>query len=235
MDSSVPQGKVLGPLLFLLFINDIPNNLSACTTIRLFADDCFVYRPIRSMKDQILLQKELTTPENWSITWGMSFNPSKCNILRTRPESKTLLQHFYTLHGQILKEVNTAKYLGVLLSNDLFWSPHMDNTARRANQKLGFICRNLRGSPITYKCLAYTSLAVGWNMLHLYGTQSPKVIFFWVTFANLKRSSAKMPDGLNHVLNYYMNTNKALGVKFPLRRHSSMLQNISSMGSTQEN
>ena len=90
----------------------------------------------------------------------MSFNPSKCNILRTRPGSKTSLQHFYTLHGQILKEVNTAKYLRVLLmlSNDLSWSPYVDNTAHRANQKLGFIRRNLSGSPITSKCLAYTSL-----------------------------------------------------------------------------
>ena len=54
--------------------------------------------------------------------------------------------------------MNTAKYLGVLLSNDLSWSPHVDNTAHRANQKLGFIRRNLRSSPITSKCLAYTSL-----------------------------------------------------------------------------
>ena len=88
----------------------------------------------------------------------MSFNPSKCSILRTRPGSKTSLQHFYTLHGQILKKVNTAKYLGVLLSKDLSWSPHVDSTAHRANQKLGFNRRNLRGSPITSKCLAYTSL-----------------------------------------------------------------------------
>ena len=95
--SGIPQGTVLGPLRFLLFINDIPNNLSAGTTIRLFADDCHVYKPIRLMEDQILLQKDLTTLENWSITWGMPFNPSKCNIFRTRPGSKTSLQHFYTL------------------------------------------------------------------------------------------------------------------------------------------
>ena len=158
MDSGVPQGTVMGPLLFLLFINDIPNNLSTGTTIRLFADDCLVYREIRSPEDQIQLQRDLAILEEWSKTWGMSFNPSKCTILRTRPGSKPPLQHFYTLHGQILKEVPTAKYLGVLLSNDLSWSPHVDSTAHKANQKLGFIRRNLRGSPTKSKCMAYTSV-----------------------------------------------------------------------------
>ena len=87
----------------------------------------------------------------------MSFNPSKCNILRTRPGSKATLQHFESAPCT-LKEVDTAKYLGVLLSNDLSWSPHVDNTAHNANQKLGFISRNLRGSPITSKCLVHSGM-----------------------------------------------------------------------------
>ena len=122
VDSGVPQGKVLGPLLFFLFINDIPNNLCAGTTIRLFADDCFVYRPIKPTEDHPSAKlPDYTRELDHHI--GMSFNPSNCNILRTRPGSKNnAAASFYTLHTQIL----TAKYLGVLILNEISWSPPVD-------------------------------------------------------------------------------------------------------------
>ena len=158
VDSGVPQGTVLGPLLFLLFINDITTNLNTGTRIRLFADDCLIYRAIHSIQDQILLQQDLDTLQSWSMTWGMKFNPSKCNILWTRQGPKGTLNRFYQLHGEILAEVPTAKYLGVNISNNLSWTPHVDYVVKKANQKLGFLRRNLRGSPVSSKCLAYTSL-----------------------------------------------------------------------------
>ena len=96
--------------------------------------------------------------ERWSKTWGMYFNPAKCNILSTRPGTKTHFNYFYKLYGVVLKEVETAKYLGVLLSNTLSWSPHIDAVACKASQKLGFIRRNLRGNPLKSKCMAYTAL-----------------------------------------------------------------------------
>ena len=90
----------------------------------------------------------------------MKFNPSKCNILRTRQGLKGTLNRFYQLHGEILAEVPTAKYLGVNISNNLSWTPHVDYFVKKANQKLGFLRRNLPGigSPVSSKCLAYASL-----------------------------------------------------------------------------
>ena len=160
VDSGVPQGTVLGPLLFLLFINDITTNLNTGTRIRLFADDCLIYRAIHSIQDQIILQQDLGTLQSWSTTWGMKFNPSKCNILRTRQGLKGTLNRFYQLLGEILAEVPTAKYLGVNISNNLSWTPHVDYIFKKANQKLGFLRRNLRGSPVSSKCLPYTSLVM---------------------------------------------------------------------------
>ena len=72
--SGVLQGTVLGPLLFLLFINDLPLVLDPTTKCRLFADDCLVYREIHNLEDQIKLQEELNALECWSIQWGMHFN-----------------------------------------------------------------------------------------------------------------------------------------------------------------
>ena len=67
VDSGVPQGTVLGPILFLLHINDLPSVISS--KVRLFADDCLVYREIKSRQDQNDLQKDLNLLESWGSTW----------------------------------------------------------------------------------------------------------------------------------------------------------------------
>ena len=84
--SGVPQGTVLGPLLFLVHINDLPD----CTTskVRLFADDCLLYRKISSSKDQEELQNDLKKLETWAETWGMKFNAKKCYILSISNKGK---------------------------------------------------------------------------------------------------------------------------------------------------
>ena len=77
--SGVPQGTVLGPILFLLHINDLPSIVSS--KVRLFADDCLIYRQIKSNNDQIELQRDLNLLESWGVKWGMRFNAAKCNIM----------------------------------------------------------------------------------------------------------------------------------------------------------
>ena len=134
VDSGVPQGMVLGPLLFLLHINDLPQVVSS--QVRPFADDCLLYRGIRCREDQLALQRDLTTLSKWGDTWGMKFNAAKCKIMRIS-RSQTTHTQFYSLNNQILTEVDQAKYLGVTLSNELSWSPHISNTVSKANSSLG--------------------------------------------------------------------------------------------------
>ena len=78
-DSGVQQGTVLGPILFLCHINDLPASVNSQT--RLFADDCLLYRKIRSQQDHITLQQDLQNLEKWAKTWRMKFNAKKCYIL----------------------------------------------------------------------------------------------------------------------------------------------------------
>ena len=75
--SGVPQGTVLGPLFFLIYINDIAENLSPGTSIRLFADDSLLYRIIKSNEDIDILQKDLDTIQRWESRNKMSFHPDK--------------------------------------------------------------------------------------------------------------------------------------------------------------
>jgi len=156
VDSGVPQGTVLGPLLFLTFINDLPKAVRN-SKVRLFADDCVVYRKVASESDCDLLQDDLQHLENWENTWLMSFNASKCNSISiTRKKKK--IHHSYTLHNQILEHVPSTRYLGVDISSDLTWKNHIDRTCAKANRQLAFLRRNLQIQNTKVKASAYLGL-----------------------------------------------------------------------------
>ena len=93
--SGVPQGTVLKPLLFLVYINDMPEKISSTT--RLFADDSLVYRIIRSKEDQTLLQQDLNKLQEWEHDWLMQFNADKCEVIRITYK-RNPLAHDYDIH-----------------------------------------------------------------------------------------------------------------------------------------
>ena len=141
VESGVPQGTVLGPLMFLCHINDLPDSVQS--QVRLFANDCLLYRPIRSVKDHEILQNDLIELEKWASRWGMKFNAKKCYVMSIRNTSS----HFYELDNTILQQVISNPYLGITLSEDQQWSTHIQNITKKANSTLGFLCRNLKNCP----------------------------------------------------------------------------------------
>jgi ribonucleases P/MRP protein subunit RPP40 len=84
--SSVPQGSVLGPLLFTIFINDLPDKIK--NECRLYADDSTVIGVIESEEDAIEIQKDIDSMQNWAKTWQMSFNYDKCKVLHFGKKNK---------------------------------------------------------------------------------------------------------------------------------------------------
>ena len=153
--SGVPQGSVLGPLLFLAFINDLPNCVKS--RVRLFADDCIVYREIHENKDTTTLQQDLDELEKWERKWEMDFHPDKCNILHVT-RKKDVINDRYKLKGHILETVQSAKYLGVDIHHQLNWNGHIDRIVLKANRMLGFVKRNLQVSNQDTKVNAYKTL-----------------------------------------------------------------------------
>lgn len=153
--SGVPQGSVVGPMLFLVYINDLPDCVSSHT--RLFADDTIIYRHIRSEKDSQVLQNDLLKLQEWEKLWQMEFHPGKCQVLRFTRRRKPISYNYY-LHGLELEVVPEAKYLGVTLTSDLRWGSHIDRVTQKANQTLGFVRRNLQVSSPAIKQRAYFGL-----------------------------------------------------------------------------
>ena len=122
--SGVPQGSVLGSILFLVYINDLPEELSS--QVRLFADDTSVYLTVGGSDDEKVLQQDLDRLSVWEDQWDMEFNPSKCQVVRVTT-SQTVINSVYTRHGQILEVVTSARYLGVDISNVLELSHRLNN------------------------------------------------------------------------------------------------------------
>ncbi len=155
--SGVPQGSVLGPILFLAYINDLPSYVSS--PVRLFADDTIMYRPIKNNDDVKTLQQDLENLDKWGNIWQMEFHPSKCEVMRVcKSRNKKLPTPSYLLQNHRLEVVDHIKYLGITIFQDLNWAKHINNITAKANQKLGFLRRNLRISCPKFKAIAYKSL-----------------------------------------------------------------------------
>ena len=153
--SGVPQGSVLGPSLFILYINDIATKLNS--TVRLFADDTVAYLAIKGSKDAESLQQDLTKLGEWEKKWCMEFHPSKCQVISIT-KCRNTIEHKYTLHGHQLEHVREAKYLGLNITNDMKWSTHIDKIIGKASRTLGFLKRNLQINQPKLKEQAYKSL-----------------------------------------------------------------------------
>ena len=154
--SGVPQGTVLGPVLFLVYINDLPDGL-VCTP-RLFADDCILYRVIDSDADMELLQDDLLRLETWEREWAMEFAAEKCQVLTiTRKFKRNIKVKDYKIHGHTLDRVDSAKYLGVILDSKLTFGKHINSICKKAHSTRQFLQRTLSHCDRRSKVQAYTT------------------------------------------------------------------------------
>jgi hypothetical protein len=112
----------------------------------LFADDCLLYKEINNISDGQDLQNDLKALESLENEWQMSFNADKCFII-TAGTKNTKINFEYKIHNQDLEKVPHSKYLGVTLSKNLSWKPHINNITKKSNKTLGFLRRNLHSCP----------------------------------------------------------------------------------------
>ena len=138
--SGVPQGTTLGLILFLIYINYLRD--CVLSLVKLFTDDTKVYHELSDVTvDSLMLQSDLDQMRIWARIWQMTFNPDKCKVMRITHHHDTSVPTY-----NFFKVVHKFKDLGIITSNNLKWTDHVNSTVNEANQILGLIKRTIGSS-----------------------------------------------------------------------------------------
>jgi hypothetical protein len=160
--SGVPQGTVLGPLLFILFINDIVRKIHSNVVI--YADDVMLSAPLYSTDSCILLQHDICLFQQWNSVWNLPFNISKCESMRITLPRETVSMSVppfrYSVGAEGIAQVSSIKYLGITLTDTLSFTDHIDNIVKKANSVLALLKRNFSQSPRGTRKRLYMSLVL---------------------------------------------------------------------------
>jgi hypothetical protein len=157
--SGVPQGSVLGPVLFLIFINDLPQNVQEAL-LMLFADDAKIAKEISNTEDREILQKSVNQLVEWSKKWSLKLNPSKCKVINIGRGDVCNNEYYINLEGESTKlsKVESEKDLGVHIDNKLSFDTHISKSVKSANRVTGLINRSFKRMGSTTFTNLYKSL-----------------------------------------------------------------------------
>lgn len=191
--SGVPQGSVLGPVLFLVYINDLVKDLESAAS--LFADDAKIYRTIKTQADIDALRRDMERLDSWSKKWLLSFNVEKCKTMHIGLHNQ---QADYHLNQRLLQKTTQERDLGIIVSADLKSSIHVSRVAAKANSRLGIIKRNFTVLSKDILVPLYLSLV---RPILDYGAQawSPYLLQDVRALERVQRRATKLVPELSHL------------------------------------
>ena len=158
----IPQGSVLGPVLFVLFINNLPLNVES--DVCMFADNTKLYRNIANQSDIEIIQNDINNLFKWSEKWLLCFHPDKCKVLSItgkRHQPRTTNYTMPTYSGSIyvtLESVESEKDIGVTIDSKPNFEKHIQTQVNKANQIVGIIRRSFKYLDFKTFCLLFKSL-----------------------------------------------------------------------------
>jgi len=190
--SGIPQGSVLGPILFVVFINDLPKCVNS--SVFMFADDTKIYREISTKNDQLILQDDLNKLFEWSNKWLLKFHPDKCKILQIStktPEIRSYTMPKYEGGLVSLERVENEKDVGVTINSKLKFDEHIQNQVNKANKMMGLIRRSFKFLDFRSFRLLFKSI-VRPHLEYASSVWSPSKIKDIDSIENVQRRATKM-------------------------------------------
>ena len=159
VSSGVPQGSVLGPLLFVLFINDLPDDMNH--NMKLYADDSKIIGVIKTAEDVENLQNDINAAHAWSQRWLMRFNISKCKVMHVGRDKVRSTAEYFMMNEQgnqqELEVTRVERDLGVMISDDLKLGHQVGEAAARANRVLGMFKKTFKSRGLSLWKSLYTT------------------------------------------------------------------------------
>ncbi|KAL5270218.1 hypothetical protein ACHWQZ_G001079 [Mnemiopsis leidyi] len=199
--SGVPQGSILGPLLFVLFINDMFACISGETDIALYADDTKIWRRITMFSDHHILQNDINNLFVWSVNNKMVFHPNKCKALsiskfRNEFDMFPFNVFIYEINGTCIDYVNSQRDLGVELNNNLNWGSHHSLLVLQASSRLGLLRRTCHFNADVRQKRAFYLAIVRSLFEHCSPVWSPQYVSHLSKFENVQRRAVKWINGV---------------------------------------
>lgn len=191
--SGIPQGTVLGPILFVIYINDLLEKINSDGLM--FADDTKIFRKILSADDALILQEDIHTLEDWSKLWLLNFHPDKCHILTLGKFENIRHAHRYKICDREMEHVSEENDLGITIDSEMRFHEHIAKKIRVANAIVGQIRRSFSH----LDCDSFRRMFIAFVRPHLeYGQHiwSPHLLKHINAIENVQIRATKLVNGL---------------------------------------